>query len=290
MKLHQRLLASMSFIAVMSCMPAWLAAEAVPTIDARYALHVARLKTTLPRGVFTILVQPPFVVIGDDPAERVKEHAHQTVAWAVRLLRQEYFQRDPSRILDIYLFKDKQSYEANLQRMFNETPPTPYGYYSPEHRALFMNIATGGGTLVHEIVHPYIHTNFPACPPWFNEGLASLYEQCGEREGRIVGYTNWRLEGLQEAIRARRTVPFQKLMALDSARFYADKGVHYAMSRYLCYYLQQRGLLRAYYRAFVKNHRADPTGFSTLRQVLGESDMNSFQSRWEDFCVSLSYP
>ena len=34
-----------------------------------------------------------------------------------------------------------------------------------------MNISTGGGTLVHEIVHPFIEANFPACPPWLNEGL-----------------------------------------------------------------------------------------------------------------------
>ena len=42
-----------------------------------------------------------------------------------------------------------------------------------------MNIATGGGTLVHEIVHPYVEANFPGCPAWFNEGLGSLYEACG---------------------------------------------------------------------------------------------------------------
>ena len=49
-----------------------------------------------------------------------------------------------------------------------------------------MNISTGGGTLVHEIVHPFIQSNFPNCPSWFNEGLGSLYEQCRERNGKIV--------------------------------------------------------------------------------------------------------
>jgi len=28
--------------------------------------------------------------------------------------------------------------------------------------------------LVHEIVHPFMRANFPECPAWFNEGLASL--------------------------------------------------------------------------------------------------------------------
>ena len=50
-----------------------------------------------------------------------------------------------------------------------------------------MNIDTGGGTLVHEIVHPFIAANFPECPAWFNEGLASLYEQCGDHRGPDLG-------------------------------------------------------------------------------------------------------
>ncbi len=66
-----------------------------------------------------------------------------------------------------------------------------------------MDISTGGGTLVHEIVHPFIEANFPNCPPWLNEGLGSLYEQSGEVQGRIHGFTNWRLHGLQADIKAR---------------------------------------------------------------------------------------
>ena len=40
-----------------------------------------------------------------------------------------------------------------------------------------MNIGPGPGTLSHELVHPYMEANFPNVPAWFNEGLASLYEQ-----------------------------------------------------------------------------------------------------------------
>ena len=80
-----------------------------------------------------------------------------------------------------------------------------------------MNIATSGGTLVDEIVHPYMAANFPECPSWFNEGLASLYEQCGEENGRIHGDTNWRLAGLQKAIRSKKLPPFKSLL-LDHER------------------------------------------------------------------------
>src|ERR1044071_4001647 len=157
---------------------------------------------------------------------------------------QVYFSRDPKEILDIWLFKDAASYERNAQLLFGEKPGTPYGYYSSTHKALVMNISTGGGTLVHEIVHPFIEANFPNCPPWLNEGLGSLYEQSGEVDGHIHGYTNWRLPGLQKAIEAGQLPSFKTLLGLDANAFYQDqKGTNYAQSRYLCYYLQQRGLL-----------------------------------------------
>lgn len=52
---------------------------------------------------------------------------------------------------------------------------------------------------------------------------------------------------------------------------------HYAQARYLCYYLQEKGLLTKFYREFVANVKSDPTGFKTLKRVLGEEDMVAFQ-------------
>ncbi len=137
-----------------------------------------------------------------------------------------------------------------------------------------MNIATGGGTLVHEIVHPFVAANFPECPAWFNEGLGSLYEQSGEEDGRIVGYTNWRLHGLQEAIRKKRVPSFKTLCSTTTDEFYEkDRGTNYAQARYLCYYLQQHGLLRKFYHRFYADRKKDPTGYATLQEILGRSDM-----------------
>jgi len=256
--------------------------------DRDYARHVERLKARLPSREFEVVVEKPFVVVGDGGRDAVAAHARQTVRWAVRLLRRDFFTKDPNAILDIWLFKDSASYRANARRLFGREPSTPYGYYSPAHRALVMNIETGGGTLVHEIVHPFIEANFPGCPPWLDEGLGSLYEQSGEEGGHIRGYTNWRLPGLQRDIRRGRLKPFEVLLALDARGFYADeRGTNYAQARYLCYYLQERGLLVRFYREFHAARAADPTGFDTLRRVLGEADMDAFQKRWEEFVLGL---
>ena len=257
---------------------------------ADYAQHIMGLRERLPHAGFSIVIQEPFVVVGDEKLKVVQQRSEQTVKWAVERLKRQYFSKDPTEIIDIWLFRDAPSYEEYTEKLTDDKPGTPFGFYSPTDKALFMNISTGGGTLVHEIVHPFIASNFPECPSWFNEGLASLYEQSSERDGKIVGLTNWRLAGLQAAI-GEETVPtFQELCSTTTNEFYnRDKGTNYSQARYLCYDLQQHGLLAKYYHAFVKNAQTDPTGYETLQTVLGEADMADFQKRWEADVLKLEF-
>ena len=257
--------------------------------QSQFDQHIAQLKTKLPSSDFSIVVQPPFVVIGDEPAQVVKQHSEETIKWAVDKLKQDFFPKDPADILDIWLFKDATSYEKHTRTIFNDKPSTPYGYYSRGHKALIMNIGTGGGTLVHEIVHPFVEANFAACPSWLNEGLGSLYEQCGEKDGHIHGYVNWRLPGLQQGIKAGSIPDFKTLTALDTNSFYADgRGVNYAQSRYLCYYLQERGLLVKFYQLFYAQQKNDPTGYKSLTSILGNPNMDRFKKDWEKYVLNLS--
>jgi hypothetical protein len=259
--------------------------------DADFAQHVMKVKEKLPGEGFTICVQNPFVVIGDEPADTVRRRARGTVKWAATLLKDAFFESDPLEILEVWLFKDARSYRRNAEKLFGEVPDTPFGYYSSHHGALVMNISTGGGTLVHEIVHPFVEANFPDCPPWFNEGLGSLYEQCAERDGKIVGRTNWRLAGVKKAIGAGTLPSFKDLMAMDSSAFYGgSRGDNYGQSRYLCYYLQEQGLLRKYYRAYFAARKKDPTGYETLKTTLKAEDMAKFQTTWQEWVLTLRFP
>jgi hypothetical protein len=257
---------------------------------ADYARHVRKLRPRLRqlKGRFTIAIQRPFVVVGD--GTNVRGYARGFIKRVVTLLRKGFFSKDP-RILDIYLFKDHRSYYENARRLTGRIPDTPYGFFSSSLDALVMNIKPGAGTLSHEIVHPYIEANFPNCPPWFNEGLGSLYEAVWWRRGKIWGFVNWRLPGLQQAIRAGTVPTFKELMAQSESQFYLeDPGTNYAQSRYLLFYLQNRGLLRLYYHRFVKNRRVDPTGYKTLRKLLKIDDMRAFQRRWETEMLKLRWP
>ncbi len=258
--------------------------------EADYARHVAQLRKKLPSDDFTIVVTRPFVVIGDESPDAVRRRAENTVKWAVEKLKRAYFTSDPKQILDIWLFRDKKSYEKHVQDLFGKKPDTPFGYFSEQDKALVMNIATGSGTLVHEIVHPFVAANFPHCPAWFNEGLGSLYEQSGEVGGEIHGFTNWRLDGLQTTIRRGSLPSFESLCGTTDAEFYEkDRGTNYAQARYLCYYLEQKDLLRSYYRRFLANRKSDPTGYKTLKAVLGRDDMAKFQQEWEAYVLKLQF-
>jgi len=239
---------------------------------------------------FRVIVEPPFIVIGDEKAARVKRRAARTVRWSVDLLKKAYFASDPDDVLEIWLFRNKRSYDANTRVIFDDDPGTPYGYYSSTHGALIMNIATGGGTLVHELVHPYMDTNVPDPPPWLNEGLGSLYEASSQRDGHIVGLLNWRLPGLQVAIRAGNVPTFRKLMAMNDNQFYGgSSGVSYAQARYLLYYMQEHGVLHAFWDGYLANRDTDPTGYKTMLDVLGVKNASKFQKKWNRYTLRLRY-
>src|SRR6266487_3909672 len=70
-----------------------------------FTQHVNALKKRLPSPEFSVVVQRPFVVIGDESAQVVQQRARDTVKWAVDRLKQDFFPKDPEEILDIWLFK-----------------------------------------------------------------------------------------------------------------------------------------------------------------------------------------
>ena len=277
-----------------SAQQAPLAATPTPTPAERterdFDKHVAALKGRLPSREFTIVVERPFVVVGDGGREAVESSARNTVKWAVDLLKRDYFTKDPEEILDVWLFKDAESYEKHRAALFGPGPDTPYGYYSARHKALVMNIATGGGTLVHEIVHPFVAANFPGCPAWLNEGLGSLYEQSGEQDGHIVGYTNWRLPGLQNAIRERRVRTFEELTGLRRERLLLERDRHELRAGALPLLLPARARpAHALLPGVSRKPRRRPDGLRhAAKKSLGVEDMEAFQKDWEKFVLGLT--
>jgi hypothetical protein len=241
-------------------------------------------------GGFESAVVGPFVVIASGPMPRaVRDEAAETVGWASRLLRADYFAHDPGAIMTIWVFPDEESYMRGTSAVLGIVPDTPYGFYRPCKHALVVDAGYGYGTLVHELVHAFMDGDFPRAPVWMNEGLASLFEAPREEEGHLRGATNWRLPGLQRAIADRRAPSFVRMAGAGRGAFSGKEGpLLYATARYLCFYLQERGLLRAYYRAFRARSGADATGLATLQDTT-ERDLGALRSEWERFVMGLRY-
>jgi hypothetical protein len=270
---------------VIACLAAGLrVAAAEPSAD-ELAERRAQLEARLRGQGFTVLVEPPFVVVGDESPATVKHHATGILRWSIRLLEAEYFAKRPNKLIEIWLFRNKDTYMKGAKKFFGDEPDTPYGYYSSEHDAMVMNIGPGAGTLVHEVVHPFVEANFPGAPSWFNEGLASLYERPTERKGHIWGLPNWRLPSLQREIATRTLPAMARLLGTTSEQFYSADFDAYAYARYLVLYLQDQGKLTEFYRAFVAD-KDDPTGQKALEAVIGEP-LDSFEPRWRKWAAAL---
>jgi len=259
-------------------------AAAEPSAD-ELAERRAALETRLRGQGFTVVVEPPFVVVGDESPGTVKHHATGILRWSIHLLEAEYFKQRPNKLIEIWLFRNKDTYMKGAKKFFGDEPDTPYGYYSSEHDAMVMNIGPGAGTLVHEVVHPYVEANFPGAPAWFNEGLASLYERPTEKKGHIWGLPNWRLPSLKRQI-ADNTLPqMTKLLGTSRDEFYNAEFDAYAYARYLLLYLQDQGKLTEFYQKFVADQK-DPTGQAALEAALGE-ELASFEPRWRTWAAAL---
>jgi hypothetical protein len=107
-------------------------------------------------------------------------------------------------------------------------------------------------------------------------------------EGHIHGFTNWRLPGLQQAIRLKRVPSFKDLTEMDAREFYSeDRGTNYAQARYLCYFLQEKGLLIKFYHEFLAHQKEDASGYQGLQKVLAATDMEAFKQAWEKYVLGL---
>jgi len=238
---------------------------------------------------FIVEACPPFVIAGKLSRERFDRFRKFTVAQCRDALWKDFFAKRPDYTIRIYLLNGKKEYERHARRLFNERPCSPFGYYVPSERRMVMDIGTGGGTLVHEMTHALMEPDFPNAPKWFSEGLASLFEQCAIRDGSLVGLTNWRLPALQEAIEKQELTPLDTLIATTDEEFSNEReAVHYAEARYLCMYMQEKGLLVKFYKQFRDSYDHDPTGAATLRSLLGQP-MPNIETRWVKWVRTLKW-
>jgi hypothetical protein len=211
-----------------------------------------------------------FVIAGNITQAHFDAMKNGTIKNCAAAMYKDYFDKKPDYTLKVYLFEGASSYEAYVRKTEGREPSSPYGYYMDSSKSLIMNIGTGGGTLVHEMVHALIKPDFPDVPSWFNEGMGSLYEQCTVTDdGSLKGMINWRYPILMEAYNNNKLVPLKELFKTTDYEFYdKDKGTNYAQARYFCMYMQEKGILPKFYKKFRDNFEQDKTGTKFVVELL----------------------
>lgn len=263
------------------------APSTAPSVDVRAELEKWRPRFD-EKGMH-YLMAGPFVIAGDGTAQQLAGYRDGTVLAAARALEATYFRTPLREPVVICLFESEGPYKRLARKWFGQRDVPHFGFYRHADRVMFMNVSTGTGTLVHELTHALMAPDFPNVPAWFNEGLASLYEQCSLSGDTITGLPNWRLPALQKAIADGTLRPLKELMA-DPDFYRRDLvGINYAEARYLMFYLQQKKLLRAYYRDFRDHADEDPSGQRSLERVIAPQSLDQFEKQWRAWVLELRF-
>lgn len=204
------------------------------------------------------------------------------------------FAKGPDRAVSVLVFSTTPSYLAACKARFRTACARDLGSYSGLSREIMVNVSQGVESVAHELVHPIVQTDAPALPIWLGEGLGSLFEAPRfSDDGSIHGGTNWRLPRLQAALSSAKEGDFvrvENVLALEDRAFFArDVDLHYALARFLCQWLDERGQLWPFYAKWRGSAAQDPEGVAAFREVVGESPEDATQA-WRAWAKGLVLP
>ena len=236
-----------------------------------------------------IIVRPPYILAGDLSEEELDFHYSETILPTARALQLAYFDAPLDEPITVLLFSSERAYRDAASKIDRRNTTNYYGYYIRTDRRIVLNIGTGKGTLSHELAHALAHFDFPNMPEWFDEGLASIYEEAEftDDDGlHLIGVSNWRLNHLLHAMQKRKLQTLESL--ISSRKIHSERqDVDYAHARYFCLYLQDRGLLPFFYRKFRANIGEDPSGLRTLCEIFDTPNLDPIDRDFRKWVIEI---
>lgn len=253
------------------------------TLEDRCRDAANELWTRLPPG-FAVIARAPFVIAGNAAEEELDRLHRETIRPVTEALWRSYFDRRPDQPVTIVALSNEVAYRRVAMDLDGYEPTAYAGYTQRGVRRIVVNLATGPGTLTHELSHVLACFDFSDMPEWFDEGLAALHEEAAfSPDGlTLVGTANWRNRLVHSALDSKE---LPTLATLIRTRTFRGEGenLNYAFVRCFCLYLQERGLLCHFYRKFRARIDEDPSGLQTLRELLGvasDAEIDRDFRRW----------
>jgi tetratricopeptide (TPR) repeat protein len=201
------------------------------------------------------------------------------------------FKNKPSLPLYIVLLSS-----ADTQKMFKGGKG---GFFNPATRTLFCGDIPSWrlaktSIIQHEFTHALhnadVNARGQAHPIWFIEGLGTLYETA-ELDEAVLPKHSQRLAILQDAIKRKQSTPWAEFMKMNQAEYMQRPIISYAQTRYMTFYLWEKGLLQSFYDDFAikENYDHDRTGREPYEVVFGKP-IQAIERDWKAWVQSLKVP
>jgi hypothetical protein len=185
-------------------------------------------------------------------------------------LKREYAIALPDTFITLYLVKTTDGLSRLAEQLHGlKVGNATFGYSFRDDMSLLAAVpgGFGPGTLMHELFHLTVRSQFGDIPQWLDEGLASLYEVSAFSGDQVKGIANWRGPVLRKLESQRPTL--RQLIARDWFAFEqpdltrdlakdvdldmdkppaAAMAASLATARYFALYLQELGKLQTIYQ------------------------------------------
>ncbi len=276
-------------------------AEAASTLAADVAARADESRARYGVSARIRTVGDAFVLVEVGPPSPLFDKAQALLERALPPLFDGRFTKRPDRGVTVLFFGSGAAYAAYYGDHFGDAG-VAWGVYQHGPRELAVDLSQGEAflpTLTHEIVHPLMQSDFPDAPMWLNEGMASLFEApvFGPDGGIHGAARNWRQADLSTALASpteRGLVRLDALFGMSPRAFKGDpkangsargarlEGLHYALARSVCAWLDGQGKLWPFYRAWRDGWAEDETGEKAFARVMGgtPTEMNGKWLGW----------
>lgn len=155
--------------------------------DVDDASIVAALERKLPE-VSSVAVEGYFIVASSRSRAETMRLARRIAAYDAAMRRQHFPHLDKRRTL-VILAENRAEMERMAKTLYpalsvSSLPAT--GFYHREDRLILASIDTGDGAVVHALMHALVQDDNPDAPTWFEEAMATLYEDGEWTDDRLT--------------------------------------------------------------------------------------------------------
>lgn len=203
------------------------------------------------------------------------------------------------------LFRNKISQPLHIVLLTREDGPAMLergvgGFFNPRTNQLICGdipsmTRNKTSVVVHEFTHALHFADQAARgqphPIWLVEGLGSLFETSVVIDDKLIPRHSARLGAVREAVRQGRAIPWRRIMQMNQPSFLQQAALAYAQSRYMLFYMWEKGLLKRFYDEYTRtsSFQGDKTALESFEIAFGRP-IDEVERDWKAWLLEQKDP